>query len=121
MSALVFLSGCGGDDEPSRSAEETAQAWVDAVNAEDYERVCDLSVIESESDCLGVMKENPFGANLAIENFYPAEGDDEATVEFSSSQSRKPERGWTGYAPKGFQVERDGDEYKVHFEVSIIK
>ena len=41
----------------------------------------------------------------------------------SSKEDRRSQgEGWTAYAPmEGFSVERDGDEYLVHFEVSVIK
>ena len=41
---LVLIAGCGRDDEASLSPEETAHEWVEAVNADDFDRACDLSV-----------------------------------------------------------------------------
>ena len=74
---------------------------------------------------MGVMEEKPFGENVEIEGFYfnGSEGaDGEGTFAISSAQDRKPRRGWTAYAPMGgFEVERHGDQYKVHWEVSFIK
>lgn len=122
--AALVMAGCFGDeDEPSRSAEETAQAWVDAMNDEDYDRACDLSVVSSHSECVAIVKEKPFGEELEVEGFYKSRGEDDATFALSSEKDRQPRgKGWTAYAPvEGFRVERDGDEYKVHFEVSIIK
>ena len=49
----ALFGGCwGGDDEPSRSEEETAEARVDALNDKDYDRACDLSVVDSHSECV---------------------------------------------------------------------
>jgi hypothetical protein len=122
----VLLGGClGDDDEPSLSAEETAHAWVDAINAEDYERACELSVFALKSQCVEVMREKPFGEELEIEGFYLNESgaDSEGTFAVSSSGDRKPRGdGWTAYAPTGgFVIERVGDSYLVHFEFSVIK
>jgi hypothetical protein len=129
--SLVVLSvlsgGCwGGDDAPSRSAEETAEAWVDALNDDDYDRACDLSVANSHSECVAIVKEKPFGEELELEGFYKTRPEDDATFTLSSKEDRRPRgAGWTAYAPtEGFRVERDGEEageYRVHFEVSVIK
>ena len=120
-----LFGGCWGDgDEPSRSPEETARAWVDAINDEDYDRACDLSVVDTKAECIDLLKHEPFGEELEIEGFYSADDPDtEPTFGLSSREIRKPQGdGWTAYAPMdGFSVERDGDEYKVHVEVSIIK
>ena len=119
----ALITGCGGDDQDApRSAEETARAWVDAINAEDYERACDLSVFSLKSQCVEVMKEKPFGDDLEVEGFYLNRAD-EGTFAVSSEGDRKPRGdGWTAYAPTGgFVVERVDDEYLVHFEISVIK
>ena len=119
----ALIAGCGGDDQDApRSAEETARAWVDAINAEDYERACDLSVFSLKSQCVEVMKEKPFGDDLEVEGFY-LNRTDEGTFAVSSEGDRKPRGdGWTAYAPTGgFVVERVDDEYLVHFEISVIK
>ncbi|MGH2838212.1 MAG: hypothetical protein ACRDJY_07690 [Thermoleophilaceae bacterium] len=123
MSASLLFGGCWGDDEPSRSAEDTAQSWVDALNDQDYDRACDLSVVSSHSECVAIVNEKPFGEELEIEGFYKSRGEDDATFALSSGKHRQPRgKGWTAYAPvEGFRVERDGGEYKVHFEVSVIK
>ena len=123
--AVLVAAGCGGDDEPSRSPQETAEAWVSAINATDYEQVCDLSVISDEFDCVEAMKAKPFGDDLRVEAFSDEGQAEDAVATFgvSSQEDRKP-RGdaWTAYAPGNeFTVERLGDEYKVHFEISVIK
>ena len=118
---VVFLAGCGGDhDEPSLSARETAQEWVDAVNAEDYDRACDLSVFDKQSLCLDLMRNEPFGADLKVWHFTddPPNGDAGAFL-VSSAEDRKV--GGPAVVRESIAVERDGDQHKVHFEVSIIK
>ena len=120
----ALFGGCwGGDDEPSRGAEETAEAWVDALNDENYDRACDLSVVNSHSECVAMLTEKPFGEELEVEGFYKSRGEDDAAFALSSKEDRRPRgAGWTAYAPtEGFSVERDGDEYRVHVEVNIIK
>ena len=120
-----LLTGCRGDDEPSRSAEETAQAWVDALNAEDYELACELSVVESKAGCRDVMKQEPFGRDVRVEGYYSdlneASGD-QPVFTISSRRDRNPHTdGWTAYASVDFRMERHDDEYLVHWEASIIK
>ena len=69
-----------------------------------------------------MLEQSPFGDGLKVEGFSSDESagsDGEASFGISSAEDRKP-RG--GYAPlDAFDVERHGDEYKVHFEYSIIK
>jgi hypothetical protein len=122
--ASSLIAGCGGSDDPPRSPEETAQAWVDAINDENYERACELSVADSNAECLDLFRQEPFGEDLEIEGFYSTDDPNtEPTFGLSSRETRNPQGdGWTAYAPTdGFSVERDGDEYKVHVEVSIIR
>ena len=129
--AVLVMAGCFGDnDEPSRTAEETAEEWVAAINEDDYERACDLSVISDQPDCVEAMKAKPFGEDLEVEGFYfnRSDGtggtDGEGTFALSSSEDRKPHGdGWTAYAPSsdGLRIERQGAEYLVHFEISVIK
>lgn len=108
---MSLLAGCGGDNEPSRSPEETAQAWVDALNADDYERACALSVVEKEQACVELLKAEPFGdSGIKVEGF-SGKGEEQGTFGISSAQDRSPR----------FIIERQGDEYLVHWEVSIIK
>ena len=121
--SLVF-AGCWGDDEPSLGQRETAQAWVDALNAGNYQRACELSVVKSVAECVELYREKPFGENLEVGGFdQPEDGPDEARFALSSKELRRPRgTGWTAYAPmEGFSIEREGDEYRVHVEVSIIK
>ena len=121
--STFLLAGCWGDGEPSRSPEQTARAWVDALNAEDYERACALSVVDDEQDCVELLKAEPFGkSGIKVEGFSEG-GDKEGSFGISSAQDRRPRgSGWTAYAPlDGFVIERHDDEYLVHWEVSIIK
>ena len=129
--AALVMAGCfGGDDEASRTAEETAEEWVTAINEGNYERACDLSVISDQLGCIKTMKAKPFGEDLKVEGFYlnRSDGtggtDGEGTFALSSSEDRKPRSdGWTAYAPSsdGLRIEKQGNEYFVHYEVSIIK
>jgi hypothetical protein len=111
------LVGCFGDDEPSRSPEETAHAWVTAINAGDYERACELSVVDDQAGCVELLAEEPFGERIRVEGF---ESD---SFGISSREDRNPRgRGWTAYAPlSGFDIERHDGEYLVHWEISIIR
>jgi hypothetical protein len=67
----VLLAGCGGDDgdggDRSMSARETAQAYVDAQNAQDYARVCELfgEPLRGQlggDNCVGFLEEQTSGA-----------------------------------------------------------
>lgn len=115
--AVLGLAGCVGDDDPSRGPEETAHAWVDAINAGDHERACELSVVDDQAECVELLAKEPFGEQVRVEGF--------ASDSFgiSSRKDRNPPgRGWTAYAPlSGFDVERHDDEYLVHWEISIIR
>ena len=121
----LMIAGCAGDDEPTRSPEETAEAWVAAINEGHYEEACDLSVTGDEIDCVAAMEAKPFGDDLRVEGFSEDEQaqDEVATFALSSADDRKPRGdGWTAYAAReGFSVEREDDGYLVHFEVSVIK
>ena len=124
MVALVFAGCMGDEDEPSRSPPETARDWVAAINEGAYAHACDLSVVDTKAECIDLLKREPFGEDLEIEGFHSTEDPDaEPTFGLSSREIRKPRGvGWTAYAPMdGFSVERDGGEYKVHFEASIIR
>jgi hypothetical protein len=118
--ASLLVASCGGSDDPPRSPEETAQAWVDAINDQDYDRACDLSVFEKKSLCLDLMRNKPFGADLRVWHFTddPPNGDAGAFL-VSSAEDRKV--GGPAVVREAIAVERDGDQHKVHFEVSIIK
>ena len=123
--ASSLAAGCNGGDDAPRSPEETAQAWVEAINAEDYDRACELSVFALKTQCVEVMEQKPFGEDLEVEAFYlnRGEGANEGTFAVSSRGDRKPRGdGWTAYAPReGFGIDRVGDAYRVHFEISVIK
>ena len=125
----VVPVGCDREsEESSRSPEETAQAWVDALNAEDYARACQLSVAEDQDACRKLLEPEPFGkSGLRVEGFYFNKGSDagnEGTFAISSDADRKPRgNGWTAYAPsaENLRIERHGNEYLIHWEVSVIK
>lgn len=92
--ALTFaLAGCFGDDDPSHGPEETAHAWVAAINTADYERACELSVVDDQAECVELLKQEPFGKRIRVEDL---ESD-------------------------SFDVELHDDEYLVHWEISIIR
>lgn len=114
----VFLTACGSDgSEPLRSAEATADAWVDALNRSDYDRACDLSAAEEGASCETLLEREPFGRNLEIEAFYSDLDDtpgDQPMFTLSSEAERTPEGpGWTAHALQELRIERHGDEYLV--------
>ena len=118
----VLVAGCGGGG--SRSADETARAWVDAINAEDWERACELSVKVDEQECVGLVADGFRDAEgaMRIEGSYRS-GD---TTTFAIAMPRRRDRdgevgGWTGYGPGEVAVERHDGEYLVHFEVTSIR
>ena len=95
---------------------------MDAINA-DYSRACELSVFDDTKECLKAMELEPFGHDVAIERFYSnnsvgAGGEATASITFGDGESE----GQTASAGiADVDIERHGDEYKVHFEVSITR
>ena len=64
LGALVLtLAGCGSSSEAAGPAD-TAQAWVDALVAHDYQAVCDLETVEYQGlDCAGSYQSGVEGAS----------------------------------------------------------
>jgi hypothetical protein len=66
----AVLGGCGGDDSgdgQALTAQETAQAYVDAQNADDFARVCSLlgDPLRQQlggNNCVNFLKEQTSGA-----------------------------------------------------------
>ena len=52
---LAALAGCSGAQEPA-SADEAIDAWINAINAGDRDRACDLSIGEA-SRCQALLRE----------------------------------------------------------------
>jgi hypothetical protein len=89
---VVALLALAGCGGPD-SADEVREAWVDAVRAHDWERACDLSV--------------PAPADAGF--------DCEEILELGMRQSKR------GPDARGLQVERVDGEWKVHFEIQVIR
>ena len=130
---LISLAGCGGSDEketppPRLDAEETARSWVAAVNAGHYEQACDLTWIQPDGEffnrkgCVNVLRAAPFGTDLEIERFSTekhASSQPETSATISSRQSRAA--AGDRIAPREIRIERQDGDYRVHFEISVIK
>ena len=111
LAATVALGGCGGDP---RNAEDTARRWVEAINAKDWNRACELSVKESQAGCERAVAEG-FGdaeGDMRIEGIYRS-GD---TTKFAVTTPRTRNDGG-----REFAVEQHHGEHLVHFEVAIIR
>ena len=115
LAVTVALAACGNEtrDEP-RNAEDAAREWVEAINAKDWNRACELSVKQSQAGCERVVAEGfgDAGGDMRIERIYRS-GD---TTKFAvTTPDRRNDGG------REFAVERHHDEHLVHFEISIIR
>ena len=116
----IAMAGCGGSP---LDADATAEAWVEAINAEDWSRACELSVKSNHDDCVSLIEKGFHDAagQLRIANLR-RDGDKTVfSVSAPDSGQFKGTKGWTAYAPIAFAVEAHGEQYLVHFEVAVIK
>lgn len=121
FSVAVVLAGCAGG---SRGADETARAWVDAINAAEWDRACELSVKESQQECVTAASAG-FGdaqGEMRIEGVYRSGETTKFAVTTPQTRSGGKEvDGWTAYGPAELAVERHDGEYLVHFEATGIR
>jgi len=115
--AALFASvvGCGQSEE--EKAREVAQDYVDARNAEDYERICELYSDEFKEElgaiegCPAFVQEQSSGADqppdLELVDVRLAEDEDRATAEIDVvSEGGGPIR-------LGVTLEREGDSWRI--------
>jgi hypothetical protein len=109
--AVAGCGGSGGDD--SMTAAETAEAYVDAQNAEDFARVCELLGDPLRQQlggdrCVGFLREQTSGAPRHTYRLITlGEGADQATAYIST-------RGETGTPVKlSLFLEKHDGEWKV--------
>lgn len=112
--ALAGAAGCGGDDG-NGSAEETAQAYVDARNEGDVERVCELFSDElreqlAGENCPALIEEQSSGAETEFTLIRVDEEGDRATAVV---KARTDEGGTTQEAELQIGLERQNDEWRL--------
>lgn len=110
----LLAAGCGNG--APESAREAAREWVEAVNADDWARACELSA-EERAGC----------ERALARGFADPEGDlrlggrEGNAFTPSSSSASEVREGWSAYAPTVLVVERRGGRYAVHTEVHVIR
>lgn len=105
--AALLAAGCGAGGVDRTKLEAVAAAWVEAVDDQDWGRVCELSVRPAGAPCEDV-DETLLGdlRDVGLEGVY-ASGDT-ATMAMSAG---------SGDLPDDLRLERAGDRWVVHFEV----
>ena len=110
LAALALLAGCGGGS--SQSASDVAQDYVDARNAGDAAKVCDLYTDQLKrqlggSNCETFIKEQTGGAAIKFQVVGVDENGDKATATLRASSSQELPKGASEL--KVDLVREDGD------------
>jgi ketosteroid isomerase-like protein len=109
LACAALLAGCGGgdgNDEPN--AREAAQAYVDAYNARDFQRVCELlsdsykQQLKAPS-CPAYFEEQSSGATTTLTLVDVQQNDDLATAHIRSQSEDS-----SGNETAGFVRQQDG-------------
>ena len=111
LAVLALLVGCGGSSS-SQSASDVAQNYVDARNAGDAARVCDLYTDQLKrqlggSNCEAFIKEQTGGAAIKFQLVGVDENGDKATATLKASSSQELPQGASQL--KVDLVKQDGD------------
>ena len=111
--ALAVLAGCGGDDTPTKP-DEVAGAWVEAMNDRDWDAACRLSapVPDDAGTTCAELLEEAFAdveIDMELEGVYLS--DDAGSI-----LVRRPVDGLAEH-----ELERHDGEWRVHFEIQIIR
>jgi hypothetical protein len=122
LGAAVAVAGCGAGP---RSAQDTAREWVEAINAQDWKRACELT--DASDGCQERLADvfADVRGDLRIDTIHRR--GERVAFTVSTPQTRDgiegPDGdGWTGYAPAEIEVERHDGEYRVHFfEIAVIR
>ena len=95
--AALVVAGCGESDQ--EQAREVAQDYVDALNDQDYEAVCDLYADQLKEElalgenCAAFVQEQSSGADSQLELIEVRVNDDRATADLDSvSEQEGPAR-----------------------------
>jgi ketosteroid isomerase-like protein len=110
---MAAIAGCGESDE--EQAREVVQDYVDAQNADDFDRICELysdglkQELGIEENCPGFVEEASSGAE-GEERFEIVDvrvSDERATAELDVSRESE------GPARIGITLEREDGEWRV--------
>ena len=115
------LAGCGSSQP--RSADDVARAWVRAVEAHDWERVCELST-RVPGDCPSVVAGSLGGWREPRVERVIGSGPGVPRAEITTADMRGQvphEEGWTAYPPIELLLEPHDGGHLVHFEVAVIR
>jgi hypothetical protein len=110
VAALAVAASCGESDQ--EQAREIVQEYVDASNADDYERICELysETLKEElgaTDCPAFVQEQSSGAETELELVEVRVNGDRATADLDAVSEQE------GPARIGLTLEREDDEWRI--------
>jgi hypothetical protein len=124
LGCATAASGCGGEDPPSRGPEQTIHAWISAVNAGVWHRACALSVWPDDAPlaCEEAMRDGFRGRRPMTLVGIPNPRDERHRFGVSTPPpAHAPTSGWTAYKATEYELEKHDGEYRVQFEVQVIR
>jgi hypothetical protein len=116
-------AGCGGDERAAPgSPEDAARAWVRAVDARDWDRVCELSTPVPDDCPRAVAESFRDWEDPRVERVVTGGGTPRFEISTAETRNRRPApKGWTAYAPLEILLERTDGGYLAHLEVAVIR
>lgn len=108
---LAAVAGCG--DSGEEQARDVVQDYVDAANADDFDRICELYSDEyieqlGTEDCPAFVQEQSSGVEQELELVDVRTNGDQATAEIDIAREEEG-----GPARITLQLVRDGDEWRI--------
>jgi len=110
-SALLLVAGCGESEQ--EQAREVVQDYVDALNDQDFEAVCDLYSDQLKQElaigenCAAFVQEQTSGADSQLELVEVRVNGDRATADLDSVSEQE------GPARIALQLERQDDTWRI--------
>ena len=110
--AVAFAASAGCGESEQEQAREVVQDYVDASNANDFERVCELysETLKDQlgaTDCPAFVQEQSSGAETELELVEVRVNGDRATADLDAVSEQE------GPARLGLQLEREDDEWRI--------
>jgi len=110
-SALLLVAGCGESEQ--EQAREVVQDYVDALNDQDFEAVCDLYSDQLKQElaigenCAAFVQEQTSGTDSQLELVEVRVNGDRATADLDSVSEQE------GPARIALQLERQDDTWRI--------